>query len=141
MTPGDFVRVERLVRMSPRQLATALGYSMDTYSDIRGGRKALQPFLQYAIAWIMLYGPQEPYQPDKLGPVLQDTRKRLRLSPTAMAVLMGIDRRQIHRLEDQSQQHRRYLGYALAWIRLYGNRPPFPDQRATGLARCPSCGR
>lgn len=126
MRGGDIARWRSLYGLDQASAAALCGRKRHWLIRIETGRQPVPRWLNYLVAWTMLYGLETPYTPEQFPERLTDTRKRWVLTQTEIGNILGIGSDHIGSIEGG---HPRPLGlvYALAWIRLYGSRLPFPD--------------
>lgn len=123
-------------------MADMLGVTYGTYHEWKTGEDYYPTALTYAMAWTLLYGPRPPYDgPVAIAKAIASFVRDRRIRQSHMAEIMGVTPLTAGKWINGDSEPAKYHGYAIAWIRLYGARIPFPNEKASGYQRCFVCKR
>lgn len=143
MTPLDFDRWQRICGLGDVPAAKVLGITAERY--LKWKNNALSDVhpsgLTYAFAWIILYGHANPWPVEELPEQLRRTLTKLKIRTAALSMILGAYSGHMFKWKRGELVAPAWVGFALAWVLLYGIANPFPDAAALGYRRCPTCGR
>lgn len=139
MSPEDFDRWQRIIGLNGAEVQATFDIGLTRLNTWKKGQHPVG--LGYAMAWTLLYGVKDPFPVPELPEHVRKTCNKLKIKPQTLGDLLGFYSTDIRRWLDGRKSTPKWVGYALAWLLLYGSRSPFPDARVMGIRRCPTCGR
>jgi len=125
--PRDVVIWRRVLGLTQGDAANLCGRSRHWIIDIEDGTTPIPRWLNYGMAFCRVFKPIQPYpDPDELAAKMVEVRGFYNLTQAELGDLLGLHRETVL-LAEKGQPRPMGIGFAVAWIVLYGSRLPYPS--------------